>query len=192
MEFKHHLVSWDVVCSPVKDGGMGVRNLVVLNKALLGKWLWRFGLEEHRLWRCVLVAKYGLCTEGWCTDPIPGPHGCGLWKSMMGVWNQFIQHVGVRVGVGSCTCLWHDCRCGESPLKEIFPALFECAVDREASVALVLSQQNGGVEWNVTFIQNFNDWEMDEVTAVDLHFPLKNPIYSQPRMLDPSFYSRLP
>jgi hypothetical protein len=64
--------------------------------------------------------------------------------------------------------------------------------DREASVASVLSQQNGGVEWNVTFIRNFNDWEMDGVTAVDLHFPLKNPIYSQPRMLDPSFYSRLP
>uniref|UniRef100_A0A2N9IGI4 Reverse transcriptase zinc-binding domain-containing protein n=1 Tax=Fagus sylvatica TaxID=28930 RepID=A0A2N9IGI4_FAGSY len=94
--FKHHLVSWNVVCSPVKDGGLGICRMVDFNKALLGKWLWRFGLEEHRLWRCVLVAKYG---------------------------------------------------------------------DRDAFVASVLSRLNGGVEWNVTFIRNFNDWEMDAVTA---------------------------
>jgi hypothetical protein len=145
---KHHLVSWDVVCSPVKDGGLGIRRLVDFNKALLGKWLWRFGMEDHRIWRCVLVAKYGLRIGGWCTDPVRGTHGCGLWKSIMGVWNQFFQHVEVWVGDGSRTSLWPDCWCGDSPLKEVFPVLFECTMDREASVASVLSQMNGGVdEW---------------------------------------------
>jgi hypothetical protein len=71
---KHHLVRWEVVCSPVKDSGLGVRKPVDFNKALLGKWLWRFGLEEHCLWRCVLVEKYSLCTGGWCTNPVRGPH----------------------------------------------------------------------------------------------------------------------
>uniref|UniRef100_A0A2N9IZP3 Reverse transcriptase domain-containing protein n=1 Tax=Fagus sylvatica TaxID=28930 RepID=A0A2N9IZP3_FAGSY len=42
-----------------KLAGLGVRSLFWTNKALLGKWLWRFGLEEHHLWRRVIVAKFG-------------------------------------------------------------------------------------------------------------------------------------
>jgi hypothetical protein len=40
-EFKFHLVNWSKVCSPISNGGLGIRNLRIFNKALLGKWLWR-------------------------------------------------------------------------------------------------------------------------------------------------------
>jgi hypothetical protein len=69
-EFKHYLVGWDKVCTPKEYGGLGVRNLVLTNKALLGKWLWRFGLEESHLWRRVLVAKFGTEVGAWCAKPI--------------------------------------------------------------------------------------------------------------------------
>ena len=82
-EVKHHLVSWDKVCAPKEVGGLGVRSLVLTNKALLGKWLWRFGLEGHHLWRRVLVAKFDSDLGGWHTKPIRGPQGCGLWKGIM-------------------------------------------------------------------------------------------------------------
>jgi hypothetical protein len=36
-EFKYHLVSWDKVCSPIFEGGLGIRNLRMFNCALLGK-----------------------------------------------------------------------------------------------------------------------------------------------------------
>ena len=35
--FKHSLVKWDTVCSPIVKGGLGVRKLVPFNRALLGK-----------------------------------------------------------------------------------------------------------------------------------------------------------
>ncbi len=69
-EFKHHLVNWDTVCSPLVNGGLGIRKIVAFNRALLGKCLWRFGVEDTRLWHRVLVARYGIVDGGWCTKLI--------------------------------------------------------------------------------------------------------------------------
>jgi hypothetical protein len=77
-DFKMPLVSWNKVCMPIAHGVLGVRNLVAFNKALLGKWLWRFGVEESKFWRRVLVAKYGMTGRGWYTRPVRGSHGWSL------------------------------------------------------------------------------------------------------------------
>ena len=56
---KTHLLGWDKMCMPMAKGGLGIRKLTTFNKALLGKWLWRFGVEENRLWRRVVALKFG-------------------------------------------------------------------------------------------------------------------------------------
>jgi hypothetical protein len=45
-EFKYHLVSWSKVCTPILEGGLGIRNLMMFNRTLLGKWLWRYEIER--------------------------------------------------------------------------------------------------------------------------------------------------
>ena len=65
-ESKTHLVGWDKVCAPLENGRLGVRKLTTFNKALLGKWLWRFGVEKIRLWRRVVALKFG---EEWRDGP---------------------------------------------------------------------------------------------------------------------------
>jgi hypothetical protein len=42
-------VGWDTICSPLAQGGLGVRKVEVINRALLGKKMWRFGREESHL-----------------------------------------------------------------------------------------------------------------------------------------------
>ncbi|RVW36396.1 putative ribonuclease H protein [Vitis vinifera] len=82
---KAHLIKWEVVCTDKKKGGLGLRKLIWLNKALLGKWIWRFARAKEELWKKVLEAKYGKEEFGWRTKKangvflcFPGPllHGC--------------------------------------------------------------------------------------------------------------------
>jgi hypothetical protein len=77
-EFKYHLVSWVRVC--ISKGGLGIRSLVVFNRALLGKWLWRFGLERDAWWRVAVDSKFGSLWGGWCSREVVGAYGAGLWK----------------------------------------------------------------------------------------------------------------
>lgn len=58
-EPKFHLVNWAIVCDPLPSGGLAIRILRHFNEALLGKWLWRLGLERDALWRRVKEVKYG-------------------------------------------------------------------------------------------------------------------------------------
>ena len=49
LEKKPHLVRWSLVCLEKSNGGLGVKCLSILNKALLCKWSWRFAIERERL-----------------------------------------------------------------------------------------------------------------------------------------------
>ena len=53
------MVKWASVCAPISSGGLGIRKIRLFNIALLGKQLWRFGIEMDALWRQVIELKYG-------------------------------------------------------------------------------------------------------------------------------------
>ncbi len=163
--FKHHLVGWNTVCNPLAHDGLGVRKVVVINRALLGKWMWWFGIEETHLWRRVIAEKYGVEGGGWITKKPKGPHGCGLWKGIMLGWDFFSQNVRMVAGRGDRIVFWHYLWCGETPLKTLFPVLFSCSSNKTASIESLLSRPGVGEArvWNLAFIWDFNDGELDEL-----------------------------
>ena len=56
---KLHLVRWKTVCLEKRKGGLGVRNLSVMNKVLLCKWSLLYANERETLWKQVISEKYG-------------------------------------------------------------------------------------------------------------------------------------
>ena len=163
-EFKYHLVSWDQVCEPLCYGGLGVRNLLLFNQALLGKWLWRYAREKVALWRKIVEIKYGGLWGGWCSNSVAGPHGEGLWKHIRKGWPQFADHVYFRVGDGAHIKFWQHQWCGETPLQRRFPELYKLASNREASVKDLVLYDGTNFHWNVSFTCLVQDWELESVT----------------------------
>ncbi|KAE8660741.1 hypothetical protein F3Y22_tig00116951pilonHSYRG00750 [Hibiscus syriacus] len=52
-----HWVNWNTVCRPLNCGGLGVLDLNLTNRALLGKWVWKFANDKNSLWKSVLCSK---------------------------------------------------------------------------------------------------------------------------------------
>ena len=75
---KIHLVNWNSVSQGKDKGGLGIRRLDLLNRALLGKWAWRFAMEDESRWRSCIKTKYSSQKGGWFTPYPRGSYGVGF------------------------------------------------------------------------------------------------------------------
>ena len=106
LERKPHLVEWFIICSDKRKGGLGVRNLPLLNKALLCKWSWRFAVEREALWRQVISAKYGEEEGGWRSCVVRESYGVGLWKAIRRGWEAVGNNLVYSAGNGRRIRFW--------------------------------------------------------------------------------------
>ena len=107
-ERKVHLINWEVVCTQKEKGGLGIRKIDPLNKALLGKWIWRFAFEKDNLWKMVIGVKYGQEGFGWRTKDARETFGVGVWKEIMKEANWCWDSIKFKVGKGTRVKLWTD------------------------------------------------------------------------------------
>lgn len=94
---KCHLVSWEKICKPKEDGGLGFRNLRVLNRAYMMKLAWHL----EKLCVKIMRAKYDFHTHviPRCTGHSRSSH---FWRVILQVWphvehNQLIRFFLRRV-----------------------------------------------------------------------------------------------
>ncbi|CAM8936846.1 unnamed protein product [Rhodiola kirilowii] len=98
---KHHWVSWDNICLPKNEGGLGIRNLKGVKDAMLGKVAWRFLLNES-CWARFSRIKF-----------LNNSRKPGIWTSVMPLVESLKRESYWTIGRGDISithfCEWLDC-----------------------------------------------------------------------------------
>jgi hypothetical protein len=99
---KFHLVNWEHLSLPTKEGGWGLRNLHLVGVALALKSLWR-GLLGSGLWHVVLTRKYfkHVIVEEWIRRGNFHNSGSLFWKAMVEAIPFLLDCLTWEVGKGA-------------------------------------------------------------------------------------------
>ena len=103
------LIAWDQIYKPKMDGGLGIRLVRSMNKALLAKQGWRV-YHYHKEWSTIQKHKY-LFNVPYLSNFLSYPNVISLstiWGAMQGVKNILIKGCSWKVGNGQMVRLWDD------------------------------------------------------------------------------------
>lgn len=95
---------------------LGIYFVRVVNKALLGKSLWRVGDKSQGLWWSLLVYNYKLLEQGWKT-PTSSYQASEMWKSIFSVIPEFEKWIRFRVHSRQLVSFWDEFWCGNLQLR---------------------------------------------------------------------------
>lgn len=102
-----HLLSWDKLCKPKKDGGLGIRSTRIANSAFLMKVLRSFCTKLESLWCSVIKSKYRC---GWRDFPIVDQRrkSSNFWNGLAKSWEEFRANLSWQIRDGESIRLWSD------------------------------------------------------------------------------------
>ncbi|XP_026451379.1 uncharacterized protein LOC113351651 [Papaver somniferum] len=109
-------LKWDNVCTSKEEGGLGIRKLEDVNKALLMKVLWKI-LNFQDEWAKFFLAKYMDKNGKWITFY----RKSSVWNGIRCVLPDFIENTIRIVGNGAKVSLWNDRWIFEEPICKLFP-----------------------------------------------------------------------
>jgi hypothetical protein len=167
-------VKWSDLCRAKAEGGLGIKNLRLVNVSLLLKWRWRLLVSQEALWSLVLKAKYG-ADIGFSSDLL----GCGnkrfasfWWKDLcnLGQTNvhsndDWCSEVMVKkVGNGGGTRFWLDKWVGGETLALLFPRLYSISNQKDFLISNMGGWSIDGWVWNLSWRRNLFLWEEELCT----------------------------
>ncbi len=110
----------------------------------------------------------------WCSCSVSGPYGVSLWKTISKGWAAFSRFVRYKVGDGSSIKFWTDKWCGATSLRVQFPDLYRLARFKDTWVWDVVVTHGLNIHWDVCFIREFQDWELESITLfMDLLYSME-------------------
>ena len=101
-----HWKSWDKLCLPKDNGGLGFKDLMDFNTAMLGKQLWRLIEKPNTLFSRVFKGRYYRNASP--LEPIRYYSPSYGWRSMISARSLVCKGLIKRVGTGSSISVWND------------------------------------------------------------------------------------
>lgn len=91
-------VAWDKIVQPIEMGGLGFRDLLTMNEALLIKFLWKLAAHTTSPWADVVRAKYMPASSLWSNNR---DYRCtGFWRSLMRLRERLLPWIRWNLGNG--------------------------------------------------------------------------------------------
>ncbi|KAK9078070.1 hypothetical protein SSX86_002127 [Deinandra increscens subsp. villosa] len=107
-------VSWDDVCLPKAQGGLGIKSLRVRNMALVSKLVWNIVTRKDNIWVEWIYAHRLKDRSFW---GFPDKRDkCWSWRNIMKCRNVVWPHCHSQIGNGEKTSVWYDLWHPLSPL----------------------------------------------------------------------------
>ncbi|KAL0427838.1 UNVERIFIED_CONTAM: hypothetical protein Slati_2958600 [Sesamum latifolium] len=108
-------VSWQQVCQPIEEGGLGIRDLFALNRGLMSRHLWKLILGDRSSLWVNWIMHYRLREHSvWTVGDRSGSWG---WRKMIHLRGVIRPYIEYWIGSGTSFLLWHD------PWHEMGPLL---------------------------------------------------------------------
>ncbi|KAL0278039.1 UNVERIFIED_CONTAM: hypothetical protein Sradi_7301700 [Sesamum radiatum] len=112
-------VSWQQVCRPVNEGGLGIRDIHSLNKGLMSRHLWRIiSHDSNSIWVSWILHYRLQESSVWTIRTRTGTWG---WRKLIRLRDALRPHVHYQIGDGTSFSLWHDPWHPRGPLLPQFP-----------------------------------------------------------------------
>lgn len=95
-------ISWDTICNPKDQGGLGIRNIHVLNQAYFIKLGWALINDLNVLWVHILYSKYK-CGVASILTIAKGHHSSYIWNVVVNNWDHVLSNLAWSINNGHIT-----------------------------------------------------------------------------------------
>ncbi|KAL0294578.1 UNVERIFIED_CONTAM: hypothetical protein Sradi_6880500 [Sesamum radiatum] len=106
IEIGYAKVSWQKVCRPVSEGGLGIRDIQALNKGLMSRHLWRIVMHDRTSIWVNWIFQYRL--QDYSVWTIRARSGTWGWRKLIRLRDVLRPYILYQIGEGSSFSLWHD------------------------------------------------------------------------------------
>ncbi|XP_057247591.1 uncharacterized protein LOC130589950 [Beta vulgaris subsp. vulgaris] len=160
-EKKMAWVAWEKMYGSKNEGGLGMRNLVVFNKAMLAKQAWRVLKYPESLMAKVLKNKYFPNTT--LMKVKVSPMASFTWKSILSARDLLDKGIRKVVGNGLHIDIWDDPWVPTLPRYRVIPQ------ERRDNRPQMVNEFIGERGWQKGELERWlSKWEVDEIMRIPL------------------------